>query len=219
MFQDWILDLLFPVQCLGCGREKNFICPDCLLKIPHNYPIIYPKNSPLLGLLIVGSYKDPLLKSAIHKYKYNFIKDLTKPLAGLMIKKLNDCPWFKENNTLLIPVPLHKKRLRWRGFNQSELLCLEISKSLNIPLINNFLVRTKHNLAQVKIKNTEQRKINVKNTFQINSQNQSASRRIKNKIIILVDDVLTTGATLKECAKTLKKSGAKEIWGLVLARG
>src|SRR3989344_831392 len=215
-FQGWILDLLFPIQCLSCSQEGEFICSNCLGKISLNHSIFYPQNSSLSGLLVVGSYRDPLLKEAIHKYKYDFIKDLAEPLAGLMIKKINDCPWFKENNALLVPVPLHKKRLRWRGLNQSELLCLEISKSLNIPLINNFLIRTKHNLAQVKIKNTEQRKTNIKNTFQINLKNQI---EFKNKIIILIDDVLTTGATLEECAKTLKKAGLKEIWGLVLARG
>lgn len=215
-FKNYILDMLFPIYCLGCNQSGDFLCPNCLKKIPLNHQIVYPKKSPLFGLLVASFYKQPILKEAIHKYKYDFVQSLAKPLACLMIKKLNGCHWFKKNYTLIIPIPLYKKRLRWRGFNQAELLASQISQSLNIPLMNNLLIRTKYNLPQVKIKNTEQRKTNIKNAFQINLENQI---NLKNKTIILIDDVLTTGATLEECARVLQKAGAKEIWGLVLARG
>lgn len=216
-FKKYILDLIFPVKCLGCGQSDDFLCPNCLKKIQLNRQIIYPKNSPLFGLIIAGSYKEPLLKEAIHKYKYDLVKDLTRPLADLMMKKLNDCPWFKENNVLLIPVPLHKKRLRWRGFNQTELLAERINQQLNIPLADNILERIKHAPPQVKIKDPQIRKRNIKEAFRIRPAPSKIS--LSNKTIILIDDVLTTGATLEECARALKKAGAQKIWGLVLARG
>lgn len=202
-----ILDLFFPINCLGCGQEEQFICPSCFKKIPLN------KKSPLKRLIIASDYQYPLIKQAIHRYKYDFVKDLAEPLGQLMVKVIRE-RFFE--NALLIPVPLHKKRLRWRGFNQAELLSLEISRNLDIPMVNDILIRTKHNLPQVNIKNSQERKENIKRAFQLSPR---PSLNIRNKTIILVDDVCTTGATLEECAKVLKRLKPKQIWGLVVARG
>ena len=119
-YKNFVLDILFPIQCLGCGQEGNFICPDCLDKIPLRQKIVYFKKSPLIGLIIASSYKSPLLKSAIHKYKYDFVRDLAKPLGELMTKAVQEQLWLASAKAILIPVPLHQKRLRWRGFNPKK---------------------------------------------------------------------------------------------------
>jgi len=208
MFKN-ILDLFFPVQCLGCNREKQFLCDSCLDKIPPH------KKQSVKNLIIAGDYSYPLLKKAIHQFKYNFVKGLSLPLSQLMIKKIKKYN-FDYKNSVLLPVPLHPRRLRWRGFNQAELLAQEIGKNLNIAVANNILIRTKHNLPQVKISDAYQRKQNIQNAFILNPR---FPVDLKNKIIILVDDVCTTGATLNQCAEVLKPLKPKAIWALVLAKG
>ncbi len=202
-----ILDLFFPINCLGCGREGQFICPSCFRKIPLN------RKPPLKRLIVASHYKYPLIKQAIHRYKYDFIRDLADPLGKLMVKVIRE-RFFE--NALLLPVPLHKKRLRWRGFNQAELLALEINRNLNIPMANDILIRTKYNLPQASIKSPQERKENIKQAFQLSRQ---STTNIRNKTVLLVDDVATTGATLEECAKALKPLKPKQVWGLVVARG
>ena len=229
-----ILDLLFPINCLGCGQEGQFICPSCFKKIPLNRkrPLKF-SSSALTGLEIASDYNYALVKQAIHRYKYDFIKGLAEPLGQLMVKAIKELSF---KNALLIPVPLHPKRLRWRGFNQAELLSLEISRNLNIPMANDILIRTKHNLPQVNIKSSQKRKENIKHAFQLNPQLGTVPLTVRgtvpnppslsdtvldlrHKTIILVDDVCTTGATLEECAQVLKPLQPKQIWGLVIAQG
>ncbi len=205
----FILDLLFPIHCLGCSKEGEFFCPDCCQKIPLN-------QKPLRkNLIVAADYKNPLVRELIHQFKYNFIKDLAQPLGQIMSSRLRAVLTISEN-TFLIPVPLHPKRLRWRGFNQTDLLSQEISQQLNIPAINNLLIRKKYALPQVKIANARQRKQNIKDAFQINSD---FIQNLKDKTIILIDDISTTGATLEQCSQALKPLKPKEIWKLVLARG
>ena len=202
-----ILDLIFPINCLGCGQPGDFICFNCFEKIPLN------TEPPLNNLLIVSYYQSPLIKQLIHRYKYDFVKSLVRPLGTLMAKKLT-----QQNikDLILVPIPLHPKRLRWRGFNQAQELSLVISKKLNIPIINNLLIRKKHPLPQAKIDNLKQRRVNIKDSFQINS---SFKDNLKNKNIILIDDISTTGATIEECTKILKSLKPKAVYGLVIAKG
>jgi len=152
----------------------------------------------------------------IYRYKYDFIKDLSKPLAKLMIKQLNKSLEPRPKDIILIPIPLHKKRLKWRGFNQAHLLSIEIGQELNISTNDKILLRTKHCQPQMSIKSSKKRKENIRQVFTINPD---FKKNLKDKNIILVDDVSTTGATLKEAAKTLKELKPKQIWGLVIARG
>jgi len=216
----FILDLLFPINCLGCGQKGQFICPDCFEQMTLNRkrPLKFSSSS-LTDLIVASDYNHALVKQAIHRYKYDFIKDLAEPLGQLMVNRLRailSAIQVSRNYILLIPVSLHKKRLRWRGFNQAELLAQKISQELRIPLINNLLIRTRYRLPQMAIKSSQERKENIKQAFQLSPQ---PSLNIRNKTIILVDDVCTTGATLEECAKALKPLQPKQIWGLVIARG
>ncbi|MBI2577938.1 MAG: ComF family protein [Candidatus Wildermuthbacteria bacterium] len=196
--------------------------------IPINrIPQFFGSNHDLSGLFYAASYTESLIQRTIKKYKYEpFIKDLSSSLAFLIISHLMlaDKPilpifsaaktnTIKTSEYLLVPVPLHKKRLRWRGFNHAELLAKELSLGLAIPLAANLLVKTKATLAQAELSEKE-RKTNVKDAFRVISPSS-----VKNKNILLVDDVYTTGSTLRECAKVLKKAGAFRIFGIVAARG
>ena len=245
---NWILDLLFPKFCLGCQKEGFYICPDCFKKIEINKfsncficGRRWPNNSvcstcqrktKLTGLLIASSWENPLLRQIIYEYKYRFIKDLSIPLSNLLIIFLNHSGFFTQhlpldiNSYILIPVPLHKRRLIWRGFNQAELLAKQLNKHLKIPMINNLIIRSRHTRPQMDIKDQKERRENIKQAFKwspafkqkILSHSKGWSP-ITGKIVILIDDVCTTGSTLEECAKILKPLKTKEIWGLVLARG
>lgn len=214
----FIINLLFPIRCLRCGKEGKFICAQCFGQIPPSKPIKLDKQNSLKKIIAATDYEHTFVKNIIHRYKYDFVRELSKPLGILMAKKLNKKNLNLEtHNYILIPVPLHKKRLRWRGFNQSELLCLEISKQLNIPVVSNILIRTKNTPPQAKIENLSERKTNIQKAFSINHWEQSPIS-IQNKTIILVDDIATTGATLQQCANTIALLKPKFIHALVIAR-
>jgi ComF family protein len=211
----FILDLLFPQFCLNCGREGSYLCQDCqaLLEISGHHQIYQTTN--LKDLYFPLPYQNPLIKNLIEKFKYQpFVKELGKILSSLIIthfQLLDNQPDF--SNFILIPLPLDKKRQRWRGFNQSEEIGKELSKFFKIPLISDCLVKIKETLPQVELTDKERRE-NIKNAFLAKNQ-----ELVKNKKILLVDDVYTTGSTMEEAARVLKKAGAKEIIGIVIARG
>jgi len=231
----WSLDLILPKYCLGCGKENFYVCESCFNRIlilssancfscghrsPTGYVCKRCKNKfhpALNGLLVSSEWSDLFLRQIIYKYKYHFIKELADPLAQLMIKFLeaNHYKNLLSANTILIPVPLHKKRLIWRGFNQAELLAQKISSRFFIPLNTEVLQRSRDTFPQAEIKNQNNRRNNIRDAFKI--VNNSIS--LRNKTVILIDDIGTTGSTLEECAKTLKPLKPKEIWGFIIARG
>lgn len=149
--------------------------------------------------------------SAIHRFKYNAEAHLASPLGGLLTSFIrNLMPYPEEYVT--VPVPLHKNRLAGRGFNQSLLLARVISSGLETALDYRSLVRKRDTKSQTGLARKD-RKRNVTNAFLVISKPV-----FKGKKVLLVDDVLTTGYTLNECAKTLKKSGALEVICFALAR-
>lgn len=212
--KNFFLNLFFPKKCLGCNKPDTYLCQVCFSKIEININV--EKNKYLSKIITVVSYKNPLVREVIKKFKYDYIKELANPLSQLLIKPMTLCriPSIPHNNTIVVPVPLHNNRLRKRGFNQAELLAKEIANHFNLPLETNILKRTIPTEPQANIKDEDERRKNIKNVFAINFE-----QSIENKNIILIDDVLTTGATLSEAGKILKKSGAKEIWALVIAKG
>lgn len=218
----FVLDFLFPPRCLGCQKEGNYLCEDCksTLEISSVHQVQSTKY--LKDLYFAVSYQSPLIKNLIQKFKYQpFIKELSKPLSSLIIthfQLLEQKPIFfyqpktAASNFIIIPIPLERKRLKWRGFNQAEEIAKPLSKFLKIPLNNKVLMKIKPTPPQTELPKQE-RKINIKNTFLC--QNQEI---IRGKKIILVDDLYTTGSTMEEAARVLKKAGAKEIIGVVVAR-
>lgn len=231
-----MLDILFPLQCIGCGKKKSWICDLCLHHIPlrleQHCPACLRHTTPfgqvcfacqdsakpaLDGLFIASYYRDTLLPRAIHTYKYRFIKDLSIPLGSLLLHALSktDLPL----PDTLIPVPLHSRRLRFRGFNQAELLARilssQLTPGLEIPLLTDTLLRIRSTKPQMKTESREERLTNLKNAFRVATGKRAP---LEGKSLWLIDDVATTGTTLEECALVLKQAGAKSVFGIVLAR-
>ncbi|MFH1173243.1 MAG: ComF family protein [bacterium] len=203
------LDLLFPRQCLGCGLAETWLCDSCFSRIKIENRLLTGYGY-LDGVWAVTSFNNPLVQKAIHLLKYQYVSDLALVLGKLISQPAN---YIINEDWLLLPVPLHRKKFLARGFNQAELLAKEIQKETNWPVLTDVLARKINNKAQVNLKK-EARENNVQGIFSINNE-----EKITNKNILLIDDVLTTGATLSECAKLLKTNGANLVRGLVIAHG
>ena len=260
---NFIFDLLFPIKCLGCGAEleneipqKRWICPDCLGKIDLRKEQVCPvcekeseggrthyacrKETALDGLWASSWYDSKLIAEAIHKFKFNFIKDLSFPLAHVMERSLlganeltdihdlllsgfskmpgEENIYVEEtknriSETVIIPVPLHRKRYNWRGFNQSYLLSSRLAEKFKISASDKLLAKRKNTKPQTQLSAREDRKANIKGAFYCPD-----ASLVVGKNFVVVDDVCTTLSTLNECALELKKAKAKNIWGLVIAR-
>lgn len=225
---NFALDLLFPKNCLGCGLEGVWLCAICQQKIVIIRKSFCPKcqkltdhfkfctncrkHSNLTRLYIAAYYQEGPLKEAIHSFKYEGVFDIGKDLAKILVYSIKEEKQLSKS--VIIPVPLYRKRQAQRGYNQAEILAKHVSQKFTIKLIKNKLLRIKATKkTQVELSGRE-RRANVKGIFNWHGGNNE----IKNKIVILVDDVYTTGATLEECAKVLRRNGVRQIWGLVLAK-
>lgn len=224
-----IWDVLFPSSCLGCGKEGSFLCDSCLWTIPVNEvqacpvckkPSPYGKThdekcagqTPLSGLIVAARYTgNPLLEKAITQFKYRYSRELSGQLGKLLVEAVGKSV-DRDHMIILVPIPLHPSRKRWRGFNQAEALTNEIGKALGIPVVQ-LLERKKKTRQQAKLSRTE-RLENVKGAFALSEGQGYPGARI-----LLVDDVSSTLATLEEAAKVLRNAGYTEITGAVLARG
>jgi len=225
-----ILEIIFPQICFGCGKEKEYLCDDCkaCLEISSyiyclcEKPVILSdagkcrrcRDKKLDGLYSALPYQNKLVQKLIQNFKYEpFIKDLSKSLSSLIIEHLQLLDNKPDlSSFFLTPVPLHKKRLKWRGFNQAEEIAKELTNYLKIPLINDCLIKIRETPTQMELSG-EERKENIKGVFLVKNKDL-----IQNKKILLVDDVYTTGSTMEECARILKEAGAKEVVGMVVAR-
>jgi ComF family protein len=219
------LDLLFPQWCVGCGREGVFICGKCLTTLSRIEPPLCPLcgRPQLQGLLcdacagweadiegIRSPYKfDGVLRQAIHEFKYKNLRALAPVLAQLMNEYILENHLSAE---VLVPVPLHNKRLRERGYNQSTLLAKELGRLTGLPVNENCLTRSHYHLPQAKTSNVQERRQNVRDAF------LCCNDSLKDNDILLVDDVATSGATLNACASVLKAKGVRSVRGLTLAR-
>jgi len=236
-FFNFLLDLLFPWQCLYCQKAvendyplckdcfhqislfDDFICPVCQKRLSNNkqkHRSCQGKTH-LTALGVVSSYENSILKETIHYFKYKQIKSLVQPLSLLVIQFLESSFYFSQlpkNNLLIIPLPLHLRKEKQRGFNQSELIAKKVADYFHFSIRSDTLLRVINNPAQVTMRNTNDRKLNIQGVFQVKKGDN-----LKHKTIILIDDVYTTGATMEEAAKILKLNGAEKIIGLVLARG
>ena len=219
------LNLLFPCWCLGCGKEGELICYSCRRKLPRIRSPICPRcgRPQPSGIICSTCYSqrheidgirspfrfEAVIRQAIHQLKYRNLRAIAEPLADLLYEYLTDKPMPGE---VLVPVPLHRKRLRERGYNQSELLSRELSKLVNLPVIADCLVRKRHAPPQTRATSVSERQSNVVNAF------TCRDRRLQDIKVLLIDDVATSGATLDACAAALKAAGASSVWGLTLTR-
>lgn len=227
-----ILDWLFPKCCVGCGSCGGYFCPQCQAKIaqselvcpncerPAIGGITHPlcrKRAGLDGLWSLGVYQDPL-KKAIQRLKYKMVRDLASTLADLLIWywARYSAHFFEEvqkdpNSWVIVPVPLHPSRERWRGFNQSAVLAQYLAEKIGLQY-REVLQRVKNTKPQVGLQG-QTRHLNVRGAFALKVQ-----YLLSRSNVLLVDDVWTTGSTLRECGYVLKKAGAGKVWALTLAR-
>lgn len=231
-----ILDVLFPKKCIGCGKFGSYFCQSCVRNIKQTdlvcprceraavggqtHPICRRRFG-LDGLWSLGVYQDSL-KNAIQKLKYEplLVRDFAPVLIDILveywalyqpylldlIKKDQGQEW------VIIPVPLHWYKENKRGFNQSALFGQILSKKLGLAYSDG-LKRIRYTKSQVGLKG-QQRKANIFGAFEISKPftlNPSLC-------VLLIDDVWTTGSTLRECCYVLKRNGAKKVWALTLAR-
>jgi ComF family protein len=224
-FKRAALDFLFPQKCLGCGEEGELICRKCLKSLPRILPPLCPRcgKPQSSGILCSGcvnwqtaitGIRSPFkfegtLRQAVHQLKYKNLRSLSRPLAGLLSDYLQSNPL---PGQVLVPVPLHPRRYKERGYNQSALLARELGKLIGLPVVEDCLARKKYILPQAQTKSVEERRYNVNKAFTCRSS------AVQNKYVVLIDDVATSGATLDACAAALKSSGSLSVWGLVLAR-
>lgn len=227
----FILDLIFPQFCVTCGREGNVwcemcrahvecasapLCPVCFMRMPGNVHASHRARTELTKLIAATTYD--AVRAPLHLYKYQFVQIASEPLSTLFIKTLTPIlaialteSHSRRGSWIIIPIPLHKRRKAWRGFNHAELLGEKISTHFNIPMLQ-ALTRTRYTTPQVELKG-EDREENMRDAFSLSKNHKS----IKGKIVFLIDDVYTSGATMNEAAKVLRSSGAREVWGIVLA--
>lgn len=226
------LDLLFPKFCVGCKKFGTYFCPQCVSNILQTdlvcpvcerlavggvtHPLCKGKFK-LDGLWSLGIYQDSL-KNAVQKLKYKFISEIAEELVNLTIKYwakytpqfFEDIKKDKKAGWIIVPVPLHPKRQKWRGFNQSALIGQLLSKKMGLEYCE-ALKRIRYTKPQVKLKGWERKK-NIKGAFIL-----TTNYKLPTMNYLLVDDVWTTGSTLKECCWVLKRGGAKKVWAITLA--
>ena len=228
-----ILDLLFPKTCLGCGRSGNYICPDCVAKVRLAQPICAycerasidgltharcQKKLGLDGLISIWEYEG-VIRKAILALKYKYATEIASLLNGLVVERLKnpDSRFLIPNSSCLVPVPLHWHRQNVRGFNQSIEIGRSISETMDWKFVPDLLIKKQSTTSQTELSGDKRRQ-NLKGVFILDSRFQIDSITSCADSIILFDDVFTTGSTLKEAAKVLKRAGVEKVWGLTVAR-
>ena len=229
--KNFMVESAIPSFCYGCKKPKTYLCEDCFEILKYMPHPICPHCKAALGMgklredcrrelnlnriFSCADYTDVKIKSLIKDLKYNYSFSLARPLAEFAhwwLSKHEYADEIKNNVDLIIPVPVHKSKLKERGFNHTEKLAKHLGQLLDIPVVE-LLIKTRKTIPQAKTKNKDERSKNLKNVFSVTSIGQ-----IKGKRVLIVDDVVTTGSTLRECAKVLRKNGAEEIWGLTIAQ-
>lgn len=221
-----ILNTLFPPVCVSCKREGDFLCAECLKnldkrKIKSGYQKAKdPDLHHMDGVIYALDYaRNPQIQAAVKQFKYRFTEEMANYFADLIVEKIEELNMIKNKQIALIPVPLHKKRLNYRGFNQAEVIAKAVQSRLKGKAeITPLLERIRHTDQQAKL-HKKARHENLRGAFIMNKkivhEQNSCS---KNLIYFLVDDVFTTGATLESCAQILKSELPIKVYGLVIAR-
>lgn len=210
-----ILDLLFPSFCVGCDIEGSVLCAECRNAIViQRIPTRPPAKSSLSMLYAATEYREQKTVSLlIGALKYCGVKHAAVHCADILVTHLRLAQFAPHDNWLVTAVPLHRKRLRERGFNQAELIAKNIAAHYNIPYVPHLLARATHTMPQTEMHERAKRLENVKGAFVCYN-----AETVRGKYIILIDDVTTTGATFEACAHTLKSAGAKKIIACAIAK-
>jgi ComF family protein len=216
----WLVDFVYPKECVGCSLLGEWLCESCRLEFEKVEQVCLEcmlvskmgevhhgckKRYGLDGLTAVYEYDEEVMKKLLRKVKFEFNRELLNEFLRLLDFRVG------KKFEVVVPVPLYKNRENWRGFNQAGIISLEIGKQLELPVVE-VLKRVKKTQQQSGIRKRKDRLRNVKGVF-------GMVEKSRWKKVLLVDDVFTSGATMREAAGTLKKAGVKEVWGVVLARG
>ena len=218
---NFFMEILFPPVCGKCGKiDKNWICEKCYrvlnkLKIVQNDINLFDFNNKEKIMtydkfLYIFKYEG-ILRKLIIDYKFNGKAYISTLFATIILKDEKYCRQIKTYD-MMIPVPMFEKKKKQRGYNQTELIAEKICENLNIELGLNYLMKTKNTKMQSTL-SANDRKENIKNAFWVNNKD-----KIKEKKIIVFDDIFTTGETASEISRVLKMAGAKEILVFVLAK-
>jgi len=223
-FSNRVLDLLYPPRCVVCSREGAWLCDVCQDRfIPLGPSVSGRCGIPLPpGSLCARCQTHALdiesirsvyrfegeLRDTLHEFKYNGVRVLAHPLGDLMGGYMIGHPAPVD---IIVPVPLHTKRQRSRGYNQSALLARGLSRVIGKPVAMRALVRRRETAPQVSL-GAEERRTNVEDAF------VCVNDTLQDKDVVLIDDVCTTGATLEACAVALHEAGARSVHALTLAR-
>ncbi|MBU0493967.1 MAG: ComF family protein [Chloroflexi bacterium] len=228
-----VLDLLYPPRCVGCDTRGQWFCEGCVQQLTRPQPPMCElcgnplptaarPASPRLcarcqahrpgfnGLHFVAYFEGPL-RQAVHRLKYQGCWAAARPLGQLMAAT---CQENAVSGDLLIPVPLHARRQRERGYNQAALLAQAVGQLTGMPVYPAALVRQRATQSQVQL-NAQERQGNVRGAFSVAP---AAPAQLSGRTVVLVDDVCTTGATLDACATVLRQAGATSVWALTLGR-
>ena len=220
-----LLDIVFPIECVGCGNSGRLICSSCsddlpVLKPPYcqvcSTPGDFARCQPCSesdrwfdGIRSPYRYTGSI-RQAILALKYGGLKAGSAQLADLLADYMRHNPIPGQT---VMPVPMHRDRQRERGYNQADLLASRVARACSLPYAPNALVRTHRTEPQAGIADANLRAANVVGAVSVGDGIDVAGMDI-----IIVDDVATTGSTLEECAATLKRAGARSVWCLTLAR-
>ena len=222
------LDIVFPKNCLGCGKSGSYICDFCIAK-EITFKQVCPKcGKPAIdgmthskcrrklgldGQISLWGYSG-VARKAILALKYKFAREVAKELARHAVENINKLGLVFPKNPVLIPIPLYWYRGNVRGFNQSEEIGRLIAKDLGWEFAPDLIIRTASTVPQAGLKRKERLK-NLRGVFALNSAHKPLT--ISHQPLILFDDVWTTGSTIKEAGKVLKRKGAFSVWGFTLA--
>lgn len=214
-FFNFFLDVIFPPLCGGCQKLGTLLCTNCYERL-----CFYPLEINISRLELTACYLDKIqaaveynesAKSVIATIKYRGVIDVAKVCGGVLYDTMDlppiDC---------IVPVPLHRQREKDRGFNQAAVMAGALSQASNTPWFP-LLERVKATTPQAGIADKQERLHRLENCFQISQK--AAQRPALPPRVLLLDDVVTTGSTLNECARVLKQAGVKNVYGLAFAHG
>lgn len=223
-----LVDLLFPPSCAGCKRAGTILCDQCAQSVEKINQAICLRcgrtqvteantlcslcladKQPVLTMVRAAAFHTEPLRAIIHNFKYGSRPELAQPLGRYLLATFAAAEWQRVAIDCVAPVPMFAARQKERGYNQAELLAASFCRTVRLPLATNLLRRIRFTQAQVGL-SAKERKDNVKEAFE-------ASPAMKGKNILLIDDVYTTGATLRSCAESALQQGALRVYALALA--
>lgn len=210
---EFVLNFLFPPACSVCGKiDKNWLCASCQKRVERleKSCLVDIEGKNYEKLLYIFQYES-LVRKLILSYKFSNKAYLNHFFANVIAKNPENVRLLKEYD-MIIPVPMHKKKMAKRGYNQTELVSTELEKILGIPARKDILSKVVNTTTQSKL-GGKARQTNIQHAFFIKNDIE-----VEDKKIILLDDIYTTGATSQECGRVLKDAGATEILVLVLAK-